>query len=71
MAPPTGLPQEGSTSESGVLARYHSADTNRDAKFSLYELLRIIELYNTREGTTRTGGYRPAEDTVDGFTPDT
>ena len=33
----------------------HSADSNRDGKISLVELTRVIELYNTRSGTTRSG----------------
>ena len=32
----------------------HSADTNADFRISLVELTRVIELYNTRLGTTRT-----------------
>ncbi len=51
------------------LPRYHSGDYNRDGHFSLSELLRVIELYNTRAGTTRTGTYRAAEGTDDGFAP--
>ncbi|GAB5562154.1 MAG: hypothetical protein SynsKO_38010 [Synoicihabitans sp.] len=58
---------EGTTS----LERYHSADTDQNAQLSLAELLRVIELYNTRQGTTRTGSYRVNEDTADGFEPDT
>ena len=49
------------------LARYHSADFDNDSKVSLSELLRIIELYNFREGTTRTGAYRVNAESVDGF----
>src|SRR5207249_2937970 len=33
----------------------HSGDTNSDFRISLLELTRIIELYNTRNSTTRTG----------------
>lgn len=47
--------------------RYHSADVDRDAQISLSELLRVIELYNTRNGSTRTGGYRLGDGTLDGF----
>ncbi|WP_221031813.1 hypothetical protein [Actomonas aquatica] len=54
--------------ESGVaLARYHSGDYDRDGYLSLTELLRVIELYNYREGTVRTGEYAPSPDSVDGF----
>ncbi len=46
----------------------HSADTDRDFAFSLFELTRVIELYNTRAGTQRTGAYRPeAANREDGF----
>ena len=49
----------------------HSADTNRDFRISLVELTRVIELYNTRNGTTRTGAYRVQDGTEDGFAPET
>lgn len=49
--------------------RRHSADIDNDNQIDLSELLRVIEIYNHREGTSRTGGYRRAEGTVDGFTP--
>jgi hypothetical protein len=51
------------------LERFHSADTDRNGHFSLQELLRVIELYNFRSGTTRTGAYHRATDTIDGFAP--
>jgi len=50
-------------------ASIHSADSNRDAKISLTELTRVIELYNYRSGTTRTGQYKPQSETEDGFAP--
>jgi len=47
---------------------FHSADTNQDGMISLTELLRVIELYNTRNGTQRTGAYRvDATNAEDGF----
>ncbi len=52
-----------------TLTRYHAADTNRDARISLVELTRVIELYNYRVGTTRTGDYRVQSGTEDGFAP--
>lgn len=55
--------------ESGGLVQFHAGDTNRDGKFSLSELLRIIELYNYRSGTTRTGEYRSSPGSEDGFAP--
>ncbi|GAB5558943.1 MAG: hypothetical protein SynsKO_05900 [Synoicihabitans sp.] len=45
----------------------HSADTDMDSKLSLSELLRVIELYNYREDTRRTGAYQPDDSTADGF----
>ncbi|GAB5561935.1 MAG: hypothetical protein SynsKO_35820 [Synoicihabitans sp.] len=57
-------------SEPITLARYHDADTDGDAKFSLGELLRVIELYNTRFGSTRTGQYKLRVGSIDGFDPD-
>ncbi|GAB5561852.1 MAG: hypothetical protein SynsKO_34990 [Synoicihabitans sp.] len=49
---------------------FHTADTNRDMRLNLSELLRVIELYNTRHGSTRTGRYRMQPTTTDGFAPD-
>ncbi len=51
------------------LSRYHSADANKDGKFSLTELTRVIELFNTRAGTSRTGAYHVQTGTEDGFAP--
>jgi hypothetical protein len=48
-------------------ASMHTADSNRDGKISLTELTRVIELYNYRSGTTRTGQYKPQSGTEDGF----
>ncbi len=57
-----------------VLTRYHSSDTRgattglpRDGALDLFELTRVIELYNTRAGTVRTGRYHVQSDTEDGF----
>jgi hypothetical protein len=59
-----------------ALTRYHSADTRgaatgtaRDGAIDLFELTRVIELYNTRSGTTRTGQYHVQSGTEDGFAP--
>lgn len=65
-----GFNPDATVESPGPLTRYHSADTDRDGKLSLSELLRVIELYNTRNGTTRTGAYRAADGTSDGFEPD-
>ena len=48
---------------------WHSADMNRDSRISLLELLRVIELYNTRNGTNRTGAYAVNAAGEDGFAP--
>ena len=48
---------------------YHSADSNRDARIDLLELTRVIELYNYRIGSVRTGEYRLKAGTEDGFAP--
>jgi hypothetical protein len=52
-----------------TLARYHSGDSNRDGKLGLLELTRVIELYNYRSGTSRTGQYKVKSGTEDGFDP--
>jgi uncharacterized delta-60 repeat protein len=52
-----------------VLDRFHSADTNADGKLSLFELTRVIELFNFRSGAQRTGQYRVQAGTEDGFAP--
>jgi hypothetical protein len=49
---------------------FHSADANKDSKIDLFELVRIIELYNTRNGTSRVGGYKIDAAGEDGFAPD-
>jgi hypothetical protein len=51
------------------LSRYHDADTSRDGQISLFELTRVIELYNTRAGLSRTGQYRVSSGTEDGYAP--
>lgn len=52
-----------------ALARYHAADVNQDGRLSLLELTRVIELYNFRAGTVRTGQYHAQAGTEDGFAP--
>lgn len=54
-----------------ILTTWHSADTDHDGKLSLLELTRVIELYNYRSGTTRTGQYHAQSGTEDGFDPGT
>jgi hypothetical protein len=70
-----GVAYQGLSSSDPLLVRagplHHSADTNRNNMIDLLELTRVVQLYNTRSGTVRTGGYRvdPAN-TEDGFDPD-
>ena len=52
-----------------VLSTYHSADTDRDGRLSIFELTRVIELFNFRTGTVRTGEFRRAAGTEDGYAP--
>jgi hypothetical protein len=52
-----------------TLTRYHSGDSDRNGKISLFELTRVIELYNTRSGSSRTGAYHVQAGTEDGFAP--
>jgi hypothetical protein len=49
------------------LSALHTADTSRDGRLDLMELLRVIEIFNYRVGTVRTGDYFPRGDTEDGF----
>jgi len=49
------------------LTRHHSADTDENAELNLSELLRVIEIYNYRDGTRRTGHYHEDSKTEDGF----
>lgn len=67
---PDGFDPDTSSDAPSSLSRYHSGDFDRDGSISLPELLRVIELYNTRAGTTRTGAYGVDDDSPDGFTPD-
>jgi uncharacterized delta-60 repeat protein len=48
----------------------HTADTDLDFKVSVLELSRVVELYNTRNGSTRTGCYSVQGGTEDGFAAD-
>jgi hypothetical protein len=50
-------------------ASLHSADTNADGRISLFELTRVIELYNYRSGTVRTGQFKIKAGTEDGVEP--
>lgn len=57
-------------SDGELPSQFHSGDVDRNGRLSLSELLRVIELYNTRSGTTRTGRYRIDHSTEDGFAPE-
>ena len=68
---PDGLVQLLATPDPLVLGQLHSADSDSDFRISLIELTRVIELYNTSNGTTRTGCYTVASSaSEDGFAPD-
>ena len=64
-----GFDSDPARSGTATFTPYHSADTNRDALLGLIELTRVIELYNVRAGTARTGAYHLQADTEDGFAP--
>ena len=51
------------------LTEFHSADSDNDGRVNLSELLRVIELYNFRDGTVRTGFYHRSLTSDDGFDP--
>jgi hypothetical protein len=63
--------EDGFAPGTGTLTSWHSADSDRDGRIGLIELTRVIELYNTRSGTARTGDYHAAGGTEDGFAPGT
>jgi hypothetical protein len=63
--------EDGFAPGAGTLTSWHSADCDHNGRISLVELTRVIELYNTRSGTTRTGDYHAAGGTEDGFAPGT
>jgi alpha-tubulin suppressor-like RCC1 family protein len=70
----TGASEDGFAAAPGTSTRVapsrrHSADSNGDGEIGLSELTRVIELYNYRSGTTRTGDYKPSAGTEDGFAP--
>jgi len=54
-----------------TLAIYHSADESHVGSINLSDLTRVIELYNTRFGSLRTGCYMTLTSSEDGFNPDT
>lgn len=61
---------DGFTTGPGAISTYHSSDYDpADGSISLFELLRIIELYNYRNGSVRTGEYHIETGTEDGFAP--
>jgi hypothetical protein len=52
-------------------AIHHSADESQVGSINLSDLTRVIELYNTRFGSLRTGCYMTLTSSEDGFNPDT
>jgi hypothetical protein len=64
-----GFAPDGVSTTNQALTAYHSCDANRDGQVGLIELTRVIELYNVRNGTNRTGQYRVHSGTEDGFAP--
>jgi hypothetical protein len=50
---------------------YYSTDENQAGAISLLDLTRAIELYNTHNGSTRTGAYADQPGSEDGFAPNT
>jgi len=52
-----------------ALPYYHSADEGNLGNLDLSDLTRVIEIYNYRSGSVRTGQYSVAAGTEDGFQP--
>jgi hypothetical protein len=64
------IPDSARTATASVqLSRYHSADIDRNGKITLNELSRVLEYYNYRTATVRTGAYHAQAGTEDSFTP--
>jgi uncharacterized delta-60 repeat protein len=61
--------EDGFTLGPGAITNFHSGDSNRDGRFDIFELTRVIELYNFLDGTSRTGAYHAEAGTEDGFAP--
>jgi hypothetical protein len=61
--------EDGFTLGAGAITTHHSADSNRDGRIDIVELTRMIELFNHRSGTARTGEYHAVAGTEDGFMP--
>lgn len=51
------------------LSAFHSADINRDGIISAGEYNRVLELYNYRSGTVRTGEYHTDASVYGGYAP--
>jgi hypothetical protein len=69
---PDGYALDPSVTAGPIPTTPHTADLNRNGRLSLPELTRVIELFNTRSGSTRTGAYHAATSptaTEDGFAP--
>ena len=64
-----GFAADASAAAGQALSVYHAADSNHDGQIGLLELTRVIELYNTRANSNRSGRYQVQPGTEDGFTP--
>ena len=65
----TGTIYLGSPEVVAPMSSYHSADVNRDSVISFREYERVLDLYNYRSGTTRTGEYHTDALGYSGFSP--
>ena len=50
-------------------AVFHTADTKKDMRIDLDELLKVVQIYNTRNGTQRTGAYDASYNPMPGVAP--
>jgi uncharacterized delta-60 repeat protein len=72
----TGAPQVAALAAPGItspartltiLPQFHSADSNRDGRIDLFEIIRVLQLFAYTSGGVRTGEYRTQAGTEDGF----
>ncbi len=50
-------------------ATFHAADVNRDTRIELLEVLKVVQIYNARNGTVRTGAYDATFEPAPNTTP--
>lgn len=55
----------------GAISAFNLTDSSFDGRIDLSELTRVIELFNARSGSVRTGAYHLDPETEDGFAPGT